>query len=206
MAFLEQRLPDSVSRGSKGGPRGRRTKVYVQNGRLRQNFEWSRSLQQYDVSYGVRTLDQLEVVRSFFYVVMFGPFEGFRYKDWNDYQLTQAKSRLDFISGSDWQIKRVYTAGASTHARTISKPVAGTITVYRTRSGVVTVASASVDATTGIATISGHAGGDTYACEGEFDVPVTFMDDSLDQIDLDGTPKQVLQGLPSVMLEEVVLA
>ena len=205
MAFLEQRLPDTVSRGSKGGPRARRTKVYVQNGRVRQIFQWSRSLQQYDVSYGVRTIEHMETLRSLWYVVMFTPYEGFRYKDWNDYRLTQANSRLDFISGSDWQIKRIYTFGASTHARTISKPVDGTVTVYRTRGGVVSVASATVDATTGIATISGDVGGDTYTCEGEFDVPVIFMDDTLDQVELEGTAKQVLQGLPSIMLEEVPL-
>lgn len=203
MAFLEQRIPDTVSRGTKGGPRGRRTKVYVQNGRLRQVFEWSRSLQQYDVSYGIRTLADLEAVRALFYVVMFTPFEGFRFKDWNDYRMTQSTSRLDFVSGTEWQIKRLYTVGASTHARTITKPVSGSVTVYRTRSGVVTTATASVDSTTGLATIAGHAGGDTYTCAGEFDVPVTFADDALDQIELDGNLDQMLQGLPAVMLEEL---
>lgn len=206
MAFLEQRINDAVSRGSKGGPRGRRSKVYVSNGRLRQVFEWSRALQQYDISYGIRTLDDLEAVRSLFYVVMFTPFEGFRFKDWNDYRLTQSTSRLDFVSGTEWQIKRLYTVGASSHARTITKPVTGSVTVYRTRSGVVSTATASVDSTTGLATIAGHSSGDTYTCAGEFDVPVTFADDALDQIELDGNLDLVLQGLPSVMLEEVVLA
>lgn len=205
MAFLEQRIDDAVSRGSRGGPRARRSKIYVENGRLTQVHRWSRSLQQYDVSYGIRTLDQLEQVRALFYVVLFNPYDGFRFKDWNDYTLTQSTSSLTFISGTDWQIYRKYTVGASSHLRKISKTVANSVTVYRTRSGSVTVATATVDSTTGIANIAGHAGGDTYTCEGEFDVPVTFADDALDSIGLNGNPDLLLQELPSVILEEVVL-
>lgn len=205
MTFLEQRISDSVSRGSKGGPRSRRTKVYTQSGQLKQVREWSRPLHQYDISYGIRRDEDLEAVRSLFYVVAFTPYDGFRFKDWNDYTLTQSTSTLVFISGTEWQIYRRYTVGASTFDRPIYKPVSGSVTVYRTRSGVVSTATASVDATTGIATIAGHAGGDTYTCAGEFDVPVTFADDALDQIELDGSLAEILQGLPSVMLEELRL-
>lgn len=204
MAFLEQRISDAVSRGSKGGPRGRRTKVYVESGRLRQRFLWSRSLQQYDISYGIKTVADFEAVRAFFYVVMFGAYDGFRFKDWNDYRLTQTTSTLTFVSGTEWQIYRTYTVGAATHARIITKPVDGSIVVYRTRSGSTTVATATEDPETGLVTISGHSSGDTYTCTGEFDVPVTFMDDALDQIELDGNPGQELHGLPSVMLEEIL--
>lgn len=203
MALLETRINEAVSRGSKGGPRGRRTKVYTESGRLRQVHRWSRSLQQYDISYGIRTLAQLEEVRALFYVVMFEGYDGFRLKDWNDFQLTQTTSTLTFVTGNDWQTYRTYTAGGQTHARRITKPVSAGFTVYRTRSGSTTVATATVSTTTGLVTISGHSSGDTYTCAGEFDVPVTFVDDALDQIELDGNPGAILQALPSIMLEEL---
>lgn len=204
MAFLEQRISTEILRGSRGGPRQRREKSYVQSGRMKQDFAWSRPLHTYDISYGIKTQEDFEEVRSLFYLVMFTPYDGFRARDWNDYQCTQANSSLTFISGSTWQMCRKYTHVATSYLRPVFK-IAGTPVVYRTRASVVTVASATVDATTGIATISGHVGGDTYTWEGEFDVPVTFQDDTMDQIELDGNWNAVLQALPSIKLEEIRL-
>lgn len=202
MAFLEQRISDAVMRGSRGGPRASRRKAYLPGGRMQQSFLRTRALHGYDLSYGIRTAADFEEIRAFFYVVMFTPYEGFRARDWNDYLLTQANSTLTFISGSTWQIGRVYSVGAVDFVRTITK-IAGTPVIKRDRGGAITTASATVDPDTGIATISGHVGGDTYTCEGEFDVPVTFEDDVLDQIELDGTVDLPLQALPSIRLEEL---
>lgn len=73
---------------------------------------------------------------------------------------------------------RRHLFGGIEYLRSIKKPCASPAsTVYRTRSGSTTLISATVDTTTGIATISGHVVGDTYTWAGEFDVPVTFVDD-----------------------------
>lgn len=202
MAFLEERISDAVMRGSRGGPRGSRLKTYAANGRLVQAFQRSAPLHGYDLSYGIRTLEDFEEIRAFFYVVMFTPYEGFRARDWNDYLLDQTNSSLTFISGSTWQICRKYTVGAVSYLRTLTK-IAGSPVIKRDRGGTITTATASVDLNTGIATITGHVGGDTYTCEGEFDVPVTFEDDALDQVEWDGTVEYPLQGLPSIKLEEL---
>ncbi len=204
MTFLEQRISTEVMRGSRGGPRARREKTYVQSGRLKQDFHWTRPLQVYDLSYGIKSQADFEEVRALFYLVMFTPYDGFRARDWNDYQCTQANSSLTFISGSDWQMCRKYTHVAASYLRPVFK-VSGAATIYRTRASVVTVASATVDANTGIATISAHVGGDTYTWVGDFDVPVTFEDEVLDQIELDGNWNAVLQNLPSIKLEELRL-
>jgi uncharacterized protein (TIGR02217 family) len=130
-----------------------------------------------DVSHGVRSAADYQTLLDFFYVVMFGAYSGFRVKDWRDYQATQANSMLTFITGSTWQLQRKHTAGAVSYLRNITKPVSATVVVKRTRSGVVSTASASIAYDTGIATIAGHAGGDTYTWEGEFDIPMTFVSD-----------------------------
>lgn len=204
MTFLERRLSDAIVRGSSGGPFGARLKAYA-GGRLQQSFLRTRSMRRYDISMGIKTRDDFEEVRALFYVVMFEHYEGFRVKDWSDFELTQENSVLTFISGSDWQIYRRYSHGAYTHDRIIQKPVDGTIVVYRTRAAVVSVATAAVDATTGIATIAGHVGGDTYTCAGQFDVPVTFVDDAMDSVRVDGVTSNLLDELPSIMLEEIRL-
>ena len=208
MAFLEQRLPITITAGSRGGPVAKRTKVYVQNGRLHQDFSWSRPLQRYDLSFGIKTLANFEAVRAMWYVVMFGgPYEGFRIRDWSDYQCTQANSGLVVQSGSptEWQLQRVYTVGGVSFRRNIYK-LDGAPLVYRTRAGVTSLIATTADLNIGIANIGGHVVGDTYNWVGLFDVPVTFSDDALDQIEITGNVNDLLQSLPSIKVEEVPLA
>lgn len=177
--FEAARLDPAISQGAQGGPvvMGR-VKTYQPDGRLQQNFASALPLHKYDVSYALRSAADFQTILDIFYVVMFTPYLGFRFKDWRDYTATQLNSKLTFITGSTWQLQRAYVFGSVTVLRDIVKPVASPAPVIkRTRSAAVTTATATVDTTTGIATISGHAGGDTYTWEGEFDVPVTFTDD-----------------------------
>jgi uncharacterized protein (TIGR02217 family) len=207
MAVLEARIATGVRRGSSGGPATKRNKVYDAAGRLKgQQFLRTKPLHKYRFDFGTKLLDDADAIRNFFYVVMFSdpPYEGFRVRDWNDYQLDQSKSSLTLITGAIYQINRVYTAGPASVLRPVYRTEAGTETIYRTRSGVVTVASAVVDPNTAQATISGHASGDTYTCDANFDIAVTFSDDeALAGISLDGNVENILQALGIVELEEL---
>jgi uncharacterized protein (TIGR02217 family) len=210
MTFLEARIPTGVRRGTSGGPTAKRRKVYTESeGLVTQVFLRSQPLHRYRFDFGAKLLDDAEAVRDFFYVVMFGApggggYDGFRVRDWNDYQLTQANSRLVFITGTTWQIYRRYAAGAAEYLRKVKRTEAGTETIYRTRASVITVATATVDDETAIATISGHVGGDTYTAVANFDVPVTFeSDDALANVALDGNVEQILQSFGEIELEEL---
>jgi uncharacterized protein (TIGR02217 family) len=179
MTFLEQRLDTKITHGASGGPTvPGRTKTYLPNGKLYQDFTASTGIHRYDVSHGVRSRADFQAVLDLFYVVMFTPYEGFRFKDWRDYQGLQTNTRLRLIAGSTWQLQRRHVFGGVEFLRDITKPVASTVTVWRTRSAVVSAAIAVVDYTTGIVTITGHVDGDTYTWTGEFDMPVTFTDDT----------------------------
>jgi uncharacterized protein (TIGR02217 family) len=197
MAFLEQRLTDAVARGSRGGPTGRRTKTYVQSGALAQKFERSLPLHVYDISFGIKTLDDFEAVRAMFYVVMFTPYLGFRMRDWNDYKGTRTNTTLTSLGGGTWQLKRRYTIGAINFDRVIKKPNSDVVAYDAGGSPLTT----SVDTATGIATITGTPA----SWVGTFDVPVTFVDDKIDSIALDGIAGHELQGLSSIRLEEIRL-
>jgi uncharacterized protein (TIGR02217 family) len=177
MAFLEARISDKITAGAVGGPtQPSRKMVYSAGAKLKQSYSALMPIHRYEVSHGVRTRADYQTVLDLFYVVMFTPYEGFRFKDWGDYLLTQENSRLTLVSGSNYQINRVHTFGATDFLRPIYKPVDGTIVVKRNRSSVISTATAVVTAATGVAAISDHVEGDTYTCEGEFDVPVTFSD------------------------------
>ena len=146
------------------------------------------------------------------YAVNFAPYEAFRFRDWADYLATAANSRLVFITGTTWQMQRVYTTGAVSFYRTITRPCATPgATIWRTRSGVVTqVYIASVNYSTGVVTSAnqatpgdgGHLAGDTYTWAGPFDVPVTFADDSLPQ-QLESGRDGPVATFQSIKLEEV---
>jgi uncharacterized protein (TIGR02217 family) len=205
LAFLEARIDDAVARGMQSTPTvPGRVKRYTPSGALGQNYVASLPIHRYELSHGVRTAAQYQALLDLFYVVHFTPYMGFRLRDWRDYKLTQANSRLVFVSGSDWQIHRLHTFGGAEFVRPIYKPETG-IVVKRTRSGVVSTATATVDTTTGVATISGHVGGDTYTAEGSFDMPVTFTDDEWSAEIIGGEPGGHIVLAGQIKLEEVRL-
>jgi len=201
MAFFEHRLDPRITVGAKGGPQWSTHVTRTASGRRFTNRLWAYPLHKYDVSHGLHSAADFETLRAFFMVVA-GQADGFRFKDWADYRCTQTTSSLTFITGSTWQLNRMYAAGARSYVRPISKPVAAT--VYRTRASVVTVASATIDTTTGIATIAGHSAGDTYTWEGEFDVPVAFTSDFAD-IEMIGGGADLLQNWAGIQVEEIRL-
>lgn len=177
LPFLEARVDDDVSRGMQSTPTvPGRVKRYTPAGRLSQNYSAALPIHRYELTHGVRLASQYHAILDLFYVVHFTPYAGFRLRDWRDYKLSQANSRLVFIAGSTWQIHRVHVFGGAEFLRPVYKPTTG-VAIWRTRSGLVSAASASVDTTSGIATIAGHVSGDTYTAEGEYDMPVTFTDD-----------------------------
>lgn len=202
--FLEKRIDPRITEGAQGGPVGQRDMVRRPSGWLDQEFYRSYAMHRYDVSHGIKTLEQFEAVRALFYVVMFTPYLGFRFKDWSDYLATLANSRATFITGSTTvlQLQRVYAMDDLEYLRDIFKPVSSTVVVYRTRTGVTSAISSTVDYETGRATISGHTSGDTYSWTGEFDVPVTFTDDEWIAEMRGYTERLFMSSLP-IKLEEI---
>lgn len=169
--FFESRLDPRISRGAIGGPRAfGRTKLYGSGGQLIQNFTNAMPVHVYDVSHGCKSVQEFDALLSMFYVVMFTPYIGFRFKDWRDFRGTATNTAVDLVTGTTFQLQRKYTVASATFLRDIKKPVSGTVVVYDAGG---TPLTATIDYTTGIADVTGTPSYWT----GEFDVPVTFSDD-----------------------------
>jgi len=187
MAFHEVRFPDDISRGARGGPERRTQIVELASGDEERNASWANSRRRYDAAYGIRRADDLAAAVAFF-EARNGRLYGFRWKDWADFKSclpsgTPAATDQALGTGdgatTDFQLVKVYSSGAQTWARTITKPIAGTVLIAI--DGVEQTSGWSVDTTTGLITFTtAPAAGTTITAGFEFDVPVRFDTDTLD--------------------------
>ncbi len=187
MAFHEDRFPDNISRGARGGPERRTQIVELASGDEERNASWANSRRRYDVAYGIRRADDLAAVVAFF-EARNGRLNGFRFKDWADWKsclpsgtpaaTDQAIGTGDGLTAA-FQLVKTYTSGAQTWSRTITKPVAATVRVAI--DGTEQASGWSIDITTGlIAFDTAPANGTAITAGFEFDVPVRFDTDTLD--------------------------
>jgi uncharacterized protein (TIGR02217 family) len=143
---------------------------------------------EYDVSHGIKTQAQMDELTNFFYARR-GRAYGFRFKDWNDYLLSQQVIALGDGATTSFQIIKTYVStqaesGASvSFTRKLTKPkwdsVAGVTVggVLKTAPGDYTV-----DYATGIITFAAPPANAAEVKIGaaEFHVPVRFDTDHLD--------------------------
>ncbi|MEJ0043122.1 MAG: DUF2460 domain-containing protein [Rhizomicrobium sp.] len=182
MTFHETRFPTALAFHSTGGPERKTEIVTLGSGFEERNAVWANSRRRYDAGYGVKTLDDLHAVIAFFEARL-GRLYGFRFKDWADFKscapgttatpLDQAATALD---AHNFQLVKTYTSGPSSWARSIAKPVAGSVRVAV--GGTEQGSGFAVDTTTGVVTFAA-APGDAVTAGFEFDVPVRFDSDTL---------------------------
>ncbi len=98
---------------------------------------------------------------------------SFRFKDGQDFDA--ADQAMVQITPTVWQIVKRYNRSGYEHVRTITKPVAGSVTVKISGSP---VTPAAIDTQTGRITFA-SAPGSAPTASFQFDVPVRFDTDSL---------------------------
>jgi len=187
MAFHEVRFPDNISRGARGGPERRTQIVELASGDEERNASWANSRRRYDVAYGIRRADDLAAVVAFF-EARNGRLHGFRFKDWGDHKSclpsgTPAPTDQMIGTGNGtttaFQLLKRYASGSQTWVRTITKPVAGSISVAL--NGAPQASGWTVDTATGLVTFAAAPESGVAVTAGfEFDVPVRFDTDVLD--------------------------
>lgn len=187
MAFDEVSFPLKARYGAEGGPAFSTEVVTIEGGYERRNQNWSQARRRFDARTGVRSATDAALLVAFFQARA-GKARGFRLKDWNDYTSaangTTAPTALDQPLGlgdaatTQFQLRKIYGAGTVTHARTIRKPVAGTVLVAL--DGTPQASGWSVDATTGIVTFASPPAESSVITAGfQFDVPARFDTDQL---------------------------
>jgi uncharacterized protein (TIGR02217 family) len=124
----------------------------------------------FNVATGIKNQDQIEEITAFFRTCN-GKNFAFRYKDWSDFKAF--KQPVMVIDQNTLQLAKSY----STNIRLISKPVLGTVKVYRNSTA---IQDFRVDYATGKITLDEQISpSDTFTADFEFDVPVRFDTDHL---------------------------
>lgn len=209
MQFCEDRFPDDISRGARGGPERRTQVVELASGYEERNASWAHSRRRFDVAYGIRRADDLARVVAFFEARR-GRLQAFRFKDWSDYKSclpSRPVSELDQEIGSgdgtttSFALAKTYGKGQDAYQRRIAKPVAGTIRVAL--NGAEQFTGWAADATTGLVSFETAPDPGVIISAGfEFDTPVRFDADTLDvTLDLER-----LGSITAIPLIEVRLA
>ena len=202
--FHEIRFPFAVAIGAVGGPQRRTEIVTLVSGREERNSPWADSLRRWDAGPGVKSLDDLHALIAFFEARR-GRLHGFRFRDPIDNRSCAPSAVPHFAdqliaSGdgvtTEFQLVKTYTSGAEVWARTIAKPVEGTVSA-----GIDGVEAAiSVDLTTGLVSFpSPPADGALITAGFAFDCPVRFDTDQLD-IALDAIGAGEAPSVPLVEL------
>jgi len=188
MSFHEVRFPAAVSFGSSGGPERLTEVVTLANGHEERNAPWKHSRRRYDAGVGVRSLDDIEDLISFF-EARSGRLYGFRWKDWSDYKSclpSQAPTFRDQTIGVGdgetvtFGLSKTYRSGPHSYTRGVQKPVAGSVRVGVQGGELAETTEFKVDFDTGLVTFVDPPESDAEITAGfEFDVPVRFDTDRI---------------------------
>lgn len=167
-SFAEVRLDDSlIIYGTSGGDGYSTDVVIVNSGFEKRNQNWTESRGKWDLGERVMMPDDLKTLVAFFRARR-GQFQGFRFKDWADYQTDLSDGYLGPVGASVpvsgngagslvYRLYKQYVSGDDVDQRRIFKPVIGSVTLYK--NGVpVTLGNmpgqAAIDYTTGTVTFT----------------------------------------------------
>lgn len=191
MAHHDVQLPEDVERGVVGGPRFKTRVLELESGFEQRNIDWSQTRGEWDLSYGLMSLEDnllgtfIHLVRDFFFARN-GRAHSFNFKDWSDFEIgdvdnpTTVNQQIGTGDGAQtsFPIFKRYSSGGFNHDRTIKKivPLRSAVlidNVLKTEGPDYTL-----DDTTGIVIFStAPAGAEVVAVACEFLVPVRFSDD-----------------------------
>jgi len=178
MAFQERQFPPRISFGAVGGPGFSTEVVVVASGREKRNRKWSEMRHAFDVSQAVRTNAEFAELRAFF-ISVGGKADGFRYKDWADFQTVITDGVVTGITSTTFQLYKRYTSGATSTDRKITKPIATGFVLTNSGTTLALTTDYTLDSTTGIVTTVTPKTAANLRWSGEFDVPSRFDIDEL---------------------------
>lgn len=204
MSFIETpRFPDRIAFTAMSGPAFSTNVITLVSGFESRNINWSETRHTFDLAIPVRTQTEVEEITAFFRRV-YGRANGFRIKDWSDYDVVKASCvSLGNSPDVEYQMRKDYVSGSTTVYRTITKPVSGSVSVYVNDS--LQTGGYSVDYTTGIITFDSPPSGSppVVTWSGEFDVPVRFDTDTLKWRVVDRGADGLLYQVDALPLVEV---
>lgn len=210
-SFHDEVFPLAVSFGATGGPERRNEIVSLTSGREKRNLRFSQSRHHYDAGTGVKSLDDLHDVLSFFEARR-GSLHAFRFRDPFDMKSCRPgdlPTMLDQSLGSGdgararFALVKAYGSGIDAYKRLIAKPVLASVRVAVAGVERLSPAFSFDDATGDVIFASGSipVTGAPVTAGFEFHVPVRF---DVERLSLSLTAFKAGQ-IPSIPLVEVRL-
>lgn len=208
MSFHEVRFPTQIARQSQGGPERRTEIVALGSGHEERNARWADSRRSYNAGYGVKSIDDLHAVISFFEERR-GRLHGFRWRDPSDWKScppettpTALDQQLGVGDGvrRTFQLSKTYGASFAPWQRVITKPVAGTVMIAVANVIKTEGIDFTVDTVTGVVTFelpATPAVGANVTAGFIFDVPVRFDTDRL-EVNLQGFRHGAIPNIPII--------
>lgn len=184
------RLAGKLAETFVGGPMWSTTILTTGAGAEQRFKRWVQPRYRYQIDQPPMNLAMAQALEAFL-VARDGQFQGFRFEDYADYQISFPADTVQ-LTATTFQIAKSYTSGSVTRIRTIYKPVSGTVAVFNT-SNVVVPSGWTVNTTTGIVTFSA-APGYLPRATCSFDVPVR-LDTSQLQRNMLGPQNLEVRGL-----------
>ena len=176
------------------------SRVSTDNGFESVNIVWTQTLHEYTLGVVPRTLSTWQSVETIHEVTEGGAY-GFLLLDPHD--STTSDGVCTGLTSTTFQLYKRYLHSPSGRFknRKITRPIAAGFAI--TNSGV-SVASYTLNATTGVITIPAAPTAANLAWSGSFYVPVHFQDDSIDwDLVRSGSSSDRLIAGPSVVLKEI---
>lgn len=196
MTFIESRFFDDIAPRASGGPEYRTTIKTLRGGGEHRNSLWADPLRMFDVTLTPRDVASIKALRDFVASTQ-GAANGFRCRDWSDYQATTEV--VGTGNGTIYWFRLVKSYGS--YSRRILKPVPGTV-VVRLNGAVLSPTLYAVDTVNGLLIFKTAPGaGVVITASFNFDVPVRFDNDAIEVIML----CHKLGGTQTVKIREIRL-
>jgi len=119
-SFHDVVFPDSIAQDAVGGPKFKTTIFDPKGGRDRRNIDWSIARGEWDVAHAVKSETEFQALLAFFYA-RYGQGYSFKFHDWADDYATLQTLGTGTGSLTQFQCKKLYTSGAYTYTRTLTK-------------------------------------------------------------------------------------
>lgn len=159
ITFIESpRFPDDFSFYATGGGQHNTNVVQLNSGFEQRNIIWSQQKSKYNIGSALRTRTTQYSIQDTinFHNAVYGRAYGFRFKDFNDYLVTQASGVLESGFGTGYpkyQLCNNYMMGGLLQRKQIRKPVVDTVKVYKNSNLLIANTNYTIDYTTGIITL-----------------------------------------------------
>jgi uncharacterized protein (TIGR02217 family) len=172
MSFSEERLDLGYDYGTVATITTKTSIIESKNGTEQRTPQWYQPLLQFNIGERSEINDQLDQFIAF-YTARKGAFQGFRFKDWSDYQFSTI---ITLNANKQAQLFKAYSVAGFTVKRPLVKIVPGSILLSVGNSPLTT--GWNVNFNTGIITFD-QVQTEPIQVAGEFDVPVRFATDKI---------------------------